>query len=1002
MIELPPNPFPGLRPFQKNESQLFFGRENHIKEILRKLETYRFVSIVGNSGSGKSSLVRAGVLSQIENNENNIWKVCLMRPGKNPIEELCEALSANELFGSNDHGERKIQRSDAIAILTKSRLGIVQIVRHLLPEGKRLLILVDQFEELFRFNSIYLEHGSNIDISSHFVELLLGAIGQKDVPIYVMMTVRSDFLGDCEQFMGLPEAINDGQFLIPRMNRVELESCITGPLHLVNRKISPQLVHQLLGEVGNSEDQLPVLQHVLMRTWEVWKRENNPAKPIGIEEYIKTGGMEKALSNHAEEAYQELNTNKKKKLAEVIFKTITVKGPDGRGIRRPTSIDKIVLITESSFEEIKEIVNIFRRPDRGFMMPPATVELTEENILDISHESLMRVWHRLKTWVEEEAESAEIYHRICDSASHYDKNMAGLWRDPDLQIAVDWQLKSKPNVHWAEQYNPNFDLAIRFIDASIQDKKYEFAEKRRRKKITQLVVVTFLISLSALTVWAFFERSRSEKSEMAALSEKQKAEQKTAEAWNQKELAEKAKEQSIEASRKALDAKDFAELQKTIADSQSQIATRQSAIAQQERILAQQQAKKAKEQSLLAKQKEQLAEQEKEMAVVAQSEADRLRLVSLGEAVAFKSLQVKSDPQLAALLSNEAYSLTKDNNGNIQDPQIYNALFQSLKNLSSVTYPPVTNVLSEVAAINVSADGRLFTILANGTLRQYSGTDNRPASSVALRGEPLNTAYLGYDCKYAVTSYDDNSIRIWNTATGSGSPPLPGHSGLVRAAAFSGDGSQVITGGRDSSVIIWNNNKLQQQIKFPSRIRALAITGNNNRVLAGCEDGVVYEYNITSKKISILLNDAPARIECITYSSLNKYLVVSSSSGQVSVMNAEGQTIKTLSEGHTVNFVSADDQSGLLAEAAGTRLVRIYNLNDLSQKPLEITDLGTAIKGLALSKQGLLTVACGNNTIRSYSVRSSVIQSLLTGKITRSLTQDEWNIYIGKDVPYKK
>jgi hypothetical protein len=122
----------------------------------------------------------------------------------------------------------------------------------------------------------------------------------------------------------------------------------------------------------------------------------------------------------------------------------------------------------------------------------------------------------------------------------------------------------------------------------------------------------------------------------------------------------------------------------------------------------------------------------------------------------------------------------------------------------------------------------------------------------------------------------------------------------------------------------------------------------------------------------------------------------------VSILNGEGKLIKTISEGHTVDFVVADDESGLLAEASGPRMIRIYNLNDLSQKPLEISDLTSNIKGLALSRQGIVSAYCGNSTVRQYSVRTSVIQTLLNSKITRSLTQDEWNTYIGKDVPIKK
>ena len=106
-------------------------------------------------------------------------------------------------------------------------------------------------------------------------------------------------------------------------------------MNVVDGKISPRLVQQLLSEIGTNPDQLPILQHVLMRSWEVWTNRNKPEQPMDMDDYLATGGMSQALSNHAEEAYGELKTDKQKRVAETLFKTITVKTSDNRGIRRP-------------------------------------------------------------------------------------------------------------------------------------------------------------------------------------------------------------------------------------------------------------------------------------------------------------------------------------------------------------------------------------------------------------------------------------------------------------------------------------------------------------------------------------------------------------------------------------------------------------------------------------------------------------------------------------------
>jgi ABC-type dipeptide/oligopeptide/nickel transport system ATPase component len=476
------NPFPGLRPFQADEAHLFFGRERYVETIIDKLNQYHFVSIVGNSGSGKSSLLRAGVIPKLMAQQE--WIILTMRPGKNPVEELNHTLSEEKAL------KLPSGLDESLRILRQSELGLVQLLRNAIPAHKKVLIVVDQFEELFRFNR---EHQ---EIAFQFVNLLLKGIQQQDVPINIIITLRSDFIGDCEQFIGLPEAINNGQFLIPRMKRDELQLSITGPIEYAGQRISPRLVQQLVKDVGSNPDQLPILQHVLMRTWDVWVQQNDEHTPIDLMHYEQTGKMEKALSNHAEEAMVEIETDEQRAIVSILFKTLTVKESDNRGVRRPTGLAKIAEIANTNVSDLTNIVNVFRSADRGFLMPPANVPLHENSMVDISHESLMRVWERLAIWVEEEYASAQIYQRITASAILYEKGLSGLWRDPDLQIALDWDQKTKVTKQWSEQYNPHYELSKRFVEASLQQKNFLIAERRRKRKVSRMLVLSALVVLS--------------------------------------------------------------------------------------------------------------------------------------------------------------------------------------------------------------------------------------------------------------------------------------------------------------------------------------------------------------------------------------------------------------------------------------------------------------------------------------------------------------------------
>ncbi|HEX2164593.1 MAG TPA: AAA family ATPase, partial [Thermoanaerobaculia bacterium] len=472
------NPFPGLRPFDRAENDRFFGREEHVDELLRRLRGHRFVAVIGASGSGKSSLVRAGLLPALEGGfmvrAGSRWRIAIARPGVDPVGQLARALTAPEIFGSGGEGpaaelDRELERDMAAATLRRSRHGLVQLVREArMPPGESLLVVIDQFEELFRYRDRLQDRLS--DEAAAFVRLLLSACEDPDVPAYVVLTMRSDFLGDCAQFPGLPEAINESQYLVPRLSRRQIERAIRGPVGVGGATLSGPLLQRLLNDVSDDPDQLPILQHALMRTFDRWLAAGNRPgaadEPIGLEHYRAIGGMEEALSRHADEAYAGLAV-RLRPVAASVFKSLTELGTDGRGVRRPTSLAHLAAIAGASQDDVRAVVDAFRAAGRTFLTPwpEEQPELAPEQVIDISHESLMRVWRRLVGWVEQEAEAARFYRRLTETAKLY-PHEAGLWRNPELEIAARWRADNRPTAAWAERYGGGFDEAMRFLEAS--------------------------------------------------------------------------------------------------------------------------------------------------------------------------------------------------------------------------------------------------------------------------------------------------------------------------------------------------------------------------------------------------------------------------------------------------------------------------------------------------------------------------------------------------------
>jgi tetratricopeptide (TPR) repeat protein/energy-coupling factor transporter ATP-binding protein EcfA2 len=503
------NPFPGLRHFEMTEAHLFFGREGQSDELLRRLRENRFLAVLGTSGTGKSSLIRAGLLPSLfggMTTAGSRWRVAIFRPGNDPIGNLARALSEPDVLGGERSSEDapEFHRMFIEAALSRSAIGLVEVVRQAkLSTQENLLVVVDQFEELFRFRSSMLTDTAE-DEAAAFVKLLLEATRESGMPIYVVITMRSDFIGDCSRFRDLPEALNNGIYLIPRMTRDQRQQAITGPIAVAGGAISPRLVSRLLNEAGEDPAQLPILQHALMRTWNCWQNDHGTGEPIDFRHYDAIGGMQNALSQHADEVYNELPDAGSRSLAERLFQCLTEKGPDNREMRRPATVATVAAVAETGVGEVIAVVEYFRRPGCSFLMPPAKVPLTGESLVDISHESLIRGWNRLEQWVAKESEWAGIYRRLAETAVLFRQSRAALWRNPDLEIASQWRRQARPNRAWAERYSPEFEAAIDFLEASTAADEAEtraaelnrLRELRRTRVFAGVLLVAFLVTLA--------------------------------------------------------------------------------------------------------------------------------------------------------------------------------------------------------------------------------------------------------------------------------------------------------------------------------------------------------------------------------------------------------------------------------------------------------------------------------------------------------------------------
>jgi len=477
-------PYPGLRPFQRKESDIFFGREEQVDQILNKLERSRFVAVIGPSGCGKSSLVRAGVIPALEggflSSAGFRWRTATIRPGRTPLRSLAKELLACGLFEAASEDPEE-DASFLEATLGRGPLGLIDALHDSnLEERENLLLLVDQFEELFRFERLR-EPGE----ARAFVDLLLATTRQPNIGAYVIITMRSDFLGQCPIFAGLPEAMNDSQFLTPRLSRDQTRAAIEGPLAMFNASIDDLVVNRIVNQMGSNPDHLPLMQHLLMQMWKLVRPAEGdvppdalPAVRLTMDHYDAAGKLQNALEKHVQRVYDDLG--ERQPIAESVFRCLTEITPDDKKVRRPATLREICETGRITPAEAIEVIEQFRLEGRSFLAPPPPEPLSQESTVDISHEKLISQWKLLEEWTTDQDRSRKIAAKVREAAKLWQqqqKRREAVLKGLGLEEALDWS-----NKHAAE-----LDPIIReFLEASQRERESEIRRDEALKYTKEL------------------------------------------------------------------------------------------------------------------------------------------------------------------------------------------------------------------------------------------------------------------------------------------------------------------------------------------------------------------------------------------------------------------------------------------------------------------------------------------------------------------------------------
>lgn len=1017
MVDIDPgtiNPFPGLRPFTIDECHLFFGREGQSDEILLKLSTNRFVSVMGYSGSGKSSLMYCGLVPVLfggfMTQTGPHWQVIPSRPGLSPINTLTESIVGHLLKrGKIDPADKDIHRSIIASVLRSGPNGLLDVAKYIQDErDENVFFLIDQFEELFRYQE-RADPEEAFNEAQIFVNLILTAVQQTKVPVYIALTMRSDFIGSCSVFPGLTTLINHSNYLVPQMTRDQKKMAIEGPIAVGGGKISQRLVKRLLNDVGADQDQLPIIQHALMRTWDYWLTNRDPGEPMDIRHYNAIGKVSQALSQHANEAFEELGA-RDKEIAEVLFKSITEKRQDNRGTRRPCKISLLSELAEADEQDVIRVVDHFRQSGRSFLMPSASIPLTSESSIEISHESLMRIWTRLNVWVADEYESAQMYKRLSDAAAMYQIGKTGLWRPPDLQLALNWQKKQKPTRSWAQRYDEAFERAIVFLDSSrityeAELKNQEMLQKRqlRRARITAIVLGTATVISILFLVFGYTQRLDALRQKDIAEEQKNVAIIKTDEAVKALELAEQREKEAKEALNKFEVANKS--LQEALRRVQAAVFAEEAAkveaeknlvVAQQERDIATTERKRADDNLITAKRE--------------YERADKLLMLTKARAMAGVSIQMEDDNNLAGLLAKQAYIFNTRYEGKKYDPFIHNALYKALTRIKGNSYnalkvPGVSrNRINSVAVSSndntfyaAGADGRVFKAdIVSGSI-EPTFIENR---------FPNRTLALSKDDRYLITAGDSTFVQLHDLQEGKNKPKVIRLGTSVHDAETLPNNQGFLVSTSDALWMVSFSGTSKKLLSTPSAIRSLHINKAGTLAVGGSWSGAVFLIDLTKNVIETVVEDTKTRVMAVKFHPSDTLLGFgledkTNKRGLVKFYDLATRQITRQFAGHkaAVNDIEFSPDGELLASAGADKRLQMWVIRNPEDLPVVMDNNDGFIWDIAFAKgSDYLITTTYESEIRIWPTDPAILQNEICNKLEKNMTRYEWETYVGKDI----